>query len=58
MKITAFLEKKRSEVIERILRYGNLWKETSPRAPPYKVPIPLQPYGMTLDYELFKTLAS
>jgi hypothetical protein len=34
MKIIAFIERRQTEVIEKILRHCGLWEESSARAPP------------------------
>jgi hypothetical protein len=57
MKIIAFIEKKQSDVIEKILRHCNLWKETPTRAPPIKISITAQTAGLTTDYVFFANLA-
>ena len=36
MKIISFIGRQQSEVIERILRYCNLWKDNIQRSPPQK----------------------
>ena len=46
MKIVGFFEE--TAAIEKILRHGNLWKE-SPRPPPVQTTGPLLPEGLTLD---------
>jgi len=58
MKIISFIEKRQSDVIERILRHCNLWKEIPPRAPPCEEP-DLEPAPeLTVDYDFFGSLAS
>jgi len=39
MRIVNFVEKRQSDVVEKILRHCGLWKETPQRAPPEPVPI-------------------
>jgi hypothetical protein len=34
MKIIAFVERRQTEVIEEILRHGDLWQESWARGPP------------------------
>ena len=59
MKIISFIEKKQSDVIEKILRHCGMWKDTPPRAPPLKLSVPTtQPDGISVDYDFFASLAS
>ena len=37
MKIISFIERRQSEVIEKILRHCGMWEEESARAPPGEV---------------------
>ena len=54
-----FIERHQSDVIVRILRHCDLWKETPTRAPPVELPVPPQQLaGSTLDYNFFSSLAS
>ncbi|MDG1809082.1 MAG: hypothetical protein P8I27_14410, partial [Pirellulaceae bacterium] len=48
MKIISFIERRQSDVIQRILRHCGLWQgfirtHASPRAPPAKPPLPTVP---------------
>ena len=47
-----------SDVIEKILKHCDLWKEMPPRAPPGEVQIPGPSSGLTVDYDYFASLAS
>ena len=58
MKIISFIERRQSEVIEKILRHCNLWKRIPPRAPPHEILLQPQPAGPALDFEFFESLAS
>jgi hypothetical protein len=59
MKVISFIERRQSDVIEKILRHCGLWKETSPRAPPIMISSSDQPPDeLTLDYDFFAVLAS
>jgi hypothetical protein len=59
MKVISFIERNQSDVIERILRHCDLWKETPTRAPPVELPVPPQQFaGPILDFEFFTSLAS
>jgi len=52
MKIISFIERQQSDVIEKILRHCNLWKEEPPRPPPPEiVPKTDEP---KLDYVFFE----
>jgi hypothetical protein len=56
MKVISFIERHQSDVIEKILRHCDLWKETPTRAPPVELPVPPQQFaGPTLDFEFFVT---
>ena len=57
MKVISFIERHRTEVIEKILRHCGLWKETPTRAPPLEIPLPTQPGGISVDYDFFVSLA-
>jgi hypothetical protein len=59
MKVISFIERHRTDVIEKILKHCGLWKETPPRAPPVEVFFSdQQPDALSLDYEFFESLAS
>ncbi len=59
MKVISFIERNQPEVIEKILRHCDLWKETPTRAPPVELPVPPQQFaGPTLDFAFFESLAS
>jgi hypothetical protein len=47
MKIISFIERHLSDVIEKILRHCNLWKEELPRPPPPEKAEPKLDYGFT-----------
>ena len=50
----SFIERHQSDVIERILRYCDLCKETPTRVPPVELPVPPQQFsGPILDFEFF-----
>jgi len=51
MKIVSFIEE--PNVIEKILRHSELWKEPAPRPPPARTLGPPVPVGPTLDYQFF-----
>jgi len=44
------------EVIRKILKHCNLWKEHSARAPPLPAPVANSPAERTYDTEFFKSL--
>ena len=52
MRIVNFVEKRQSDVVEKILRHCGLWKETPQRAPPEPVPNDTVE-GPALDYGFF-----
>ena len=52
MKIISFIEQHQSDVIEKILRHGGLWKEEQPRPPPEVIQKLNEP---KLDYGFFVT---
>ncbi len=52
MKIVAFIEE--PNVIEKILRHCELWKEPAPRPPPANSLGPPVPVGPALDYRFFE----
>jgi hypothetical protein len=54
MKIISFIERHQSDVIEKILRHCNLWKEELPRPPPPEK-VELKPDDPKLDYGFFVT---
>ncbi len=57
MKVISFIERNQPEVIEKILRHCDLWKETPTRAPPMELPpSPQQPAGPILYFELLSRL--
>jgi len=51
MKIVAFIEE--PNVIEKILRHSELWKEPALHPPPARTLGPPVPVGPALDYEFF-----
>jgi hypothetical protein len=56
MKIVSFIERHQSDVIEKILRHCDLWKETPTKAPPVELPVPPQQFaGSTLDFSFVVT---
>ena len=59
MKIISFIEKRQTEVIERILRHCGLWKDKIPRSPPKTEKPPLEKYdGPHCDYTFFDNLCA
>jgi len=60
MKVVSFIERRQIEVIERILKHCNLWKDKVPRSPPVNVVVqfPEPAYGLEphYDYNFFDNL--
>ncbi len=60
MKIIAFIKRDQVEVIERILKHCNLWKDRVPRSPPKKV-LPQDSdtkTGPRYDYKFFDSVCA
>lgn len=56
MRIISFIERRQTEVIERILKHCHLWKDKIPRSPPKKELPEIEYQEPQYDYTFFENI--